>query len=89
MNETLVLPFDQWYATNSFQIPSDIFIINVFIAAVLSAILSYVYVKYGTSLSNRMTLASNFVLIAVTTMFIISVVKSSLALSLGLVQLVT
>ena len=43
------------------------------------------YIKYGNSLSNRKAFAKNFVVLAITTMFIISVVKSSLALSLGLV----
>jgi uncharacterized membrane protein YhiD involved in acid resistance len=36
-------------------------------------------------LSNRKAFARNFIVLAITTMFIISVVKSSLALSLGLV----
>jgi len=42
-------------------------------------------VKYGNSLSNRKAFAKNFLVLATTTMFIIMVVKSSLALSLGLV----
>ena len=37
------------------------------------------------SLSNRRMFASNFIMLAMTTMLIITVVKSSLALSLGLV----
>ncbi|HMK46679.1 MAG TPA: DUF4956 domain-containing protein [Methanocella sp.] len=51
----------------------------------LSSALGYVYVRFGTSISNRAYLARNFVLIAMTTTLIIIVVKSSLALSLGLV----
>ena len=51
----------------------------------LAYILSWIYVRYGNTLSNRNMFAKNFVTMAMTTMFIITVVKSSLALSLGLV----
>lgn len=61
------------------------FFFAFFVCALLSYLLSIVYVRYGTALSNRKSFAKNFVLLAITTMFIISVVKSSLALSLGLV----
>ncbi|MEJ2211741.1 MAG: DUF4956 domain-containing protein [Anaerolineae bacterium] len=52
---------------------------------VTSFILSRVYVHWGRSLSNRRRFAANFMLITVTTTFIILVVRSSVALSLGLV----
>jgi len=55
------------------------------VAAVLAFILGWVYVKFGKSLSNRKQFAANFIMITLTTMVIISIVKSSLALSLGLV----
>ena len=61
------------------------YIRNLVLAALLSYILGLVYVRYGTSLSNRRSLAGNFLLLTVTTMVVISIVKSSLALSLGLV----
>jgi uncharacterized membrane protein YhiD involved in acid resistance len=44
-----------------------------------------VYIRYGESLSNRRMFARNFMLITMTTMLVIAIVKSSLALSLGLV----
>ena len=44
-----------------------------------------VYVKYSNSLSNKKIFSNNFYLITLTTTLIITVVKSSLALSLGLV----
>jgi len=59
--------------------------LQIILTALLASIISFFYVKYGNSLSNRTALAKNFVLIAVTTMLIIMIVKSSLALSLGLV----
>lgn len=52
---------------------------------ILSYIIGLVYSKYGNSLSNRKKLLQTFVLISVTVMLVISIVKSSLALSLGLV----
>ena len=55
------------------------------VAAILSYILSAYYIRYGKSLSNRAILAKDFVLITLTTTLIITIVKSSLALSLGLV----
>ena len=58
---------------------------NLLIAALLSSILAVVYIKFGNSLSNRRIFAKNFVVLCITTTFIITVVKSSLALSLGLV----
>jgi hypothetical protein len=61
------------------------FLINIFITIILAYIIGLVYSKYGNSLSNRKKLTQTFVLIAVTVMIVISIVKSSLALSLGLV----
>ena len=77
--------FDEFLATQSAQIPVWGFVVNLVAAAVLSFILGQVYIYYGDSLSNRRMFARNFLVLAMTTMLIISVVKSSLALSLGLV----
>ena len=77
--------FQEFLATQSVQVPIAGFIFNLFLAAILSFILSRVYIKYGGSLSNRRMFARNFMLITMTTMLVIAIVKSSLALSLGLV----
>jgi len=61
------------------------FVVNLLLAVVLSFILSRVYIYWGGSLSNRRKFAANFILLTVTTTFIILVVRSSVALSLGLV----
>lgn len=61
------------------------FIIQIIVTTILALFVSYVYVRFGNALSNRKALSRNFVLIALTTMLIITIVKSSLALSLGLV----
>jgi hypothetical protein len=64
---------------------ADVFVVNLLLAVVTSFILSRVYVYWGGSLSNRRKFASSFMLVTVTTTFIILVVRSSVALSLGLV----
>lgn len=65
--------------------PVYIFAINQLISLVLSLIVSYIYSRFGKSLSNRREFSNIFVLLSMTTMLIITIVKSSLALSLGLV----
>jgi hypothetical protein len=60
-------------------------VISLAIAALLGIILGQVYIRFGHSLSNRRAFARNFLILVVTTTLIISIVRSSLALSLGLV----
>lgn len=59
--------------------------VNLGLAALFAFLLGRAYVFWGSSLSNRRAFAANFLLITVTTTFIILVVRSSVALSLGLV----
>ncbi len=61
------------------------FAISLLTAAILGLLLGQAYIRFGTALSNRRQFARNFLLLTVTTTLIISIVKSSLALSLGLV----
>src|SRR4051794_22120745 len=75
----------EFLTTQSAQIPLNEFILNLILTALLAFILGQVYVKFASALSNRDLFARNFVVLAMTTMLIISIVKSSLALSLGLV----
>ncbi|WP_074405879.1 MULTISPECIES: DUF4956 domain-containing protein [Aquimarina] len=63
----------------------SIFLINIVTASVLLYILSRLYIKFGNSMSNRDQLSRVLIIIGVTTFLIITIVKSSLALSLGLV----
>jgi len=67
--------------------PADLttFLINMILAAISAFILSLVYIHWGSSLSNRRKFAANFMLMTITTTFIILIVRSSVALSLGLV----
>ena len=77
--------FDQFLVGGVIEVDLGYLVIALIVAAILSFILGKIYVKYGTSLSNRKRFAGNFVLLATTTTLIIMIVKSSLALSLGLV----
>jgi uncharacterized membrane protein YhiD involved in acid resistance len=61
------------------------FVLSLVLAAVLGLLLAQVYIRFGQSLSNRRLFARNFLLLTVTTTLVIAIVKSSLALSLGLV----
>lgn len=60
-------------------------VLSLALAAVLGLVLGEVYARFGRSLSNRRVFGRNFLLLTVTTTLIITIVKSSLALSLGLV----
>lgn len=61
------------------------FTFNLIWSCILSFLLIWTYNRFGRSLSNKKQFSYNFFIISMTTMFIITVVKSSLALSLGLV----
>lgn len=61
------------------------FLVNLVLATGMSYWIGRIYIKYGSTLSNRQAFAKNFVLLTLTTMLVISIVKSSLALSLGLI----
>ncbi|MEA1873278.1 MAG: DUF4956 domain-containing protein [Bacteroidota bacterium] len=62
-----------------------LFIINALICIALTIILEFTYRTCAHSLSNRSRFAYNFVLVSLTTMLIITLIGSSVALSLGLV----
>ena len=69
--------------------PANISILSLLVSLTIGLILSITirwhFVKYGSTLSNREEFAQVFPFILMTTILIITVVKSSLALSLGLV----
>lgn len=61
------------------------FLMNALITALLAFLIGKFYARYGQAVSNRKKLGNNFLLLALVTMLIIYIVKSSIALSLGLV----
>jgi len=77
--------FQKFLITENSQIDIQTLIINSVLVLVLTTILEFTYRKCARSLSNKTIFANNFLLITFTTMVIIAIVKTSLALSLGLV----
>lgn len=77
--------FDQLGLTPPSPLSITTLLVNLFLGAILSFALSWHYRRFGQTYSNRVELAQVFPLIVLVTLLIISVVKSSLALSLGLV----
>ena len=76
---------EKFIAVQNVAIPMFDYVVNLVLTILLSAILSYLFTRYGQTLSNRGMFGKNFILLSTTTMIVISIVKSSLALSLGLV----
>lgn len=60
-------------------------LMNLAVGAILSLVLRWHFKQFGSTLSNREEFAQVFPFVLLTTVLIISIVKSSLALSLGLV----
>lgn len=77
--------FEKFLITENESISIADFCINSIIIIILCWLLGFTYQKVARSLSNKKDFAANFMVLAFTTMLIITIVKSSLALSLGLV----
>ncbi|MES9902110.1 MAG: DUF4956 domain-containing protein [Sedimenticola sp.] len=77
--------FEQFLASQSAQIPAIEFVINLLLTGLFGILIGVMYIKFASSISNRKSFANNIVMISLVTMVVISIVKSSLALSLGLV----
>ena len=58
---------------------------NSIVCIILSLVLKYVYLNFSKSWSNRFQFSNLLPILALTVFLVISIVKSSLALSLGLV----
>ena len=73
------------YGSNEAPISLTYLLIALLVGSVFSLAIQWHYRRYGSTLSNREELAKVFPFVLLTTVLIISIVKSSLALSLGLV----
>jgi hypothetical protein len=71
--------------TENISISLNSYIIGIFLSIFLSFLVQQFYIKFSTTLSNKIEFSKNFLILAATTTIIITIVKSSLALSLGLV----
>ena len=74
-----------FFANQTIQIDLTNFVINLMTAIILSFLVQQTYNKTAKTLSNVQNFSKNFVILGLTTAIIITIVKSSLALSLGLV----
>ena len=83
--ETISENLGNLFVTQSIDISYSTFLINILLTALIAFILSRLYYKFSHSMGNRSQFAKTILLVAITTMLVISIVKSSLALSLGLV----
>ena len=63
--------FQEFLSTQGSEISMWGFVLNLGMAAFLAYVLSWIYVRYGNTLSNRNLFAKNFIVMAMTTMFII------------------
>lgn len=80
-----VQTFEQFLAGQAQLIDLEQFFVNLLIAAVLAFLLAQFYERFGNTYSMRESFSRLFVPLTLITMIVISIVKSSLALSLGLV----
>ena len=74
-----------FFLNQNIQINLTGFVTNLIVTLILCFVLRYIYLKFSTTLSNKDEFSKNFVILGITTCIIITIVKSSLALSLGLV----
>lgn len=77
--------FDQLIENFTNTIDIKLFILNLVVATILSLLLGQFYTHFGNAVANRQKFASNFIPLALTTVLIITIIKTSIALSLGLV----
>ena len=74
-----------FFMNETIQIDLNGFILSLICSVILSLLIQLFYMKFSSTLSNRMNFSKNFVILGTTTCIIIVIVKNSLALSLGLV----
>lgn len=70
---------------NTAPLSLPILLLNLALGVGVSLVIAWYYVRYGNSLSNRTHFAAILPMLTLITLLVISIVKSSLALSLGLV----
>ncbi len=74
-----------FFINESIQIDLNNFVISLICAATLSLLIQLFYIRFSSTLSNRTQFSKNFIILGVATCIVIMIVKSSIALSLGLV----
>lgn len=72
-------------ASQNIEVNIQSFVIGIILSVFLAFLVQQTYIKLSTTLSNKREFSKTFLVLAATTTIIITIVKSSLALSLGLV----
>jgi len=80
-----MLNFEKYLSDFNSTIDLQDFLVNFFVVAILAFLVQQFYVHFGRALSDRRKFAGIFLPLALATLLIITVIKSSIALSLGLV----
>ena len=75
----------QLFINQTIQIDTTNFFLNMFVAIILSFFVQITYNRTAQTLSSVKNFSNSFIILGLTTAIIITIVKSSLALSLGLV----
>ena len=81
MDKSLV----DFFLNENVSISTENFFQHLIVTLILSLLVKIVYTKFSTTISNKNEFSKNFVILGLTTCIVITIVKSSLALSLGLV----
>ena len=81
MDKSLV----DFFLNENVSISTENFIQHLIVTLILSLLVKIVYTRFSTTISNKNEFSKNFVILGLTTCIVITIVKSSLALSLGLV----
>lgn len=81
MNQTTL----DFFLNQQVQINFVSFVQSLVAASILCVVIQFFYIKFSKSLSNKSDFSKNFIGLGLATTIVITVVKSSLALSLGLV----
>lgn len=84
-SQNIMLDFEKYLNDFNSTINIPEFILNLFLVALIAYLIKLFYIKFGRAISDRRKFSNNFIPLAVGTMLIIAVIKSSIALSLGLV----
>ena len=80
-----MLNFEKYLSDFNSTIDLQDFLVNFFVVAILAFLIKEFYGRFGRALSDRRKFAGIFLPLALATLLIITVIKSSIALSLGLV----
>jgi len=77
--------FENFQINTNSEIDLSLIVLNLLIAFLISLLIKFHYKKFSTTLTNRDDFSNLFPFITLTVVLVIYIVKSSLALSLGLV----